>query len=143
MRLLQLPDVVLDMLREGKLSAGHARALITSDSPAELAERVVRNGLSVRETEKLVKKVQAEVQNIFEGGRKASGKQNVSKDADTAALEGDLSAALGMKVSVDHKPGQEGGQLVIRYDTLEQLDELCRSSVLVIRSGPDEYQHQR
>ena len=123
-RLLQLPVEVQGYLRDEKLSAGHARALITSDNPAELARQVIKKGLSVRETEKLVK---SNADNIFaEGGKSKSAARTSSKDADTKALEGDLSANLGMKVHVDHAPGQEGGRITITYKTLDQLDDLCR-----------------
>lgn len=123
-RLLQLPSEVQTYLREGKLSAGHARALITADNPAELAREVIRKNLSVRETEKLVK---SSADNIFSDGAKASKPSSkAAKDADTKALEGDLSANLGMKVAVDHKPGGESGQLTIKYESLDQLDDLCR-----------------
>ncbi|PYC47594.1 chromosome partitioning protein ParB [Litorivita pollutaquae] len=123
MRLLQLPDEVLVYLREGQLSAGHARALITSDDPVGLAKKVIKNGLSVRETERLAR--QAGAPKIGARPQKTVSAQ-VEKDADTRALEGDLSAALGMKVSVDHKSGADAGQLVIKYETLDELDELCR-----------------
>ena len=123
-RLLQLPTEVQTYLRDGKLSAGHARALITADDPASLARHVIKKNLSVRETEKLAK---AGVGNIFTNdGRSPKPKSGTTKDADTKALEGDLSANLGMKVSVDHKSGQEGGQISIKYDTLDQLDDICR-----------------
>ncbi|HBS48593.1 MAG TPA: chromosome partitioning protein ParB [Rhodobacteraceae bacterium] len=124
LRLLNLPDPVQEMLREGQLSAGHARALITSDDPLDLARKVVKGGLSVRATEQLVKKQsQAE-----EGGAAAPTRNRRAtreKDADTVALEGDLSAMLGMKVSIEHEAGGEAGRVVIRYDTLDQLDDLC------------------
>lgn len=120
MRLLQLPDVVQDMLRDGELSAGHARALITSEDPVTLAKKVVKQGLSVRETERLAKTVSGRP---GEPARKASAPV---KDADTIALEGDLSANLGMKVFINHKPDQENGQVMISYKSLDQLDEICR-----------------
>lgn len=122
-RLLGLPDEVQTWLREGKLSSGHARALITAGDPVGLARSVIQKGLSVRETERLVKA--AERGGIAEG-KGAKSRPVAEKDADTRALEGDLSAGLGMKVTVEHRPGQESGRLVIAYDTLEQLDELCR-----------------
>lgn len=122
-RLLSLPSDVQTYLREGKLSAGHARALITSENPSELARQVVKNGLSVRDTEKLAKKSQ---NNIFSDGTSERKKAPQQKDADTKALEGDLTANLGMKVSLNHKPGHENGSLTIAYDTLDQLDDLCR-----------------
>lgn len=122
-RLLTLPDEVQTYLRDGKLSSGHARALITADDPAALAREVIKKGLSVRETEKLAKKP---VGNIFSDGAKTKQRQNPEKDADTKALEGDLAANLGMKVALNHKPGQEKGQITISYESLDELDTLCR-----------------
>lgn len=124
MRLLNLPEEVLDMLKDGSLSAGHARALITTDHPVELAKKVVAGGLSVRDTEKLVKRAAQGEPTTKPSNAKITSK--LSKDADTVALEGDLSAALRMKVSVDHDTGKESGKIVIKYDTLDQLDDLCR-----------------
>ncbi|MBT9385706.1 ParB/RepB/Spo0J family partition protein [Pseudooceanicola sp. CBS1P-1] len=127
MRLLQLPSEVQEMLRDGQLSAGHARALITSENPVALAHKVIQGGLSVRATEQLAKKPEAPVapkpqKKISFGIRPDEGE----KDADTRALEQDLSAALGMTVIIDHVPGKEYGQVTISYDTLEQLDDLCQ-----------------
>ncbi|MEQ8898288.1 MAG: ParB/RepB/Spo0J family partition protein [Roseovarius sp.] len=122
-RLLTLPIEVQDYVRDGKLSAGHARTLITAEDPVALAKQVIKKGLSVREAEKLAK---TEQDNVFSERPKRQAKSTSEKDADTKALEGDLSAGLGMKVSIDHKAGKENGQIVIAYDTLEQLDDLCR-----------------
>ncbi|WP_108258144.1 ParB/RepB/Spo0J family partition protein [Mangrovicoccus ximenensis] len=118
LRLLQLPDDVLGMLRDGLLSAGHARALITSENPSDLAKIVVDKGLSVRDTERLAKMTAEQAQ------RPKPAK--AEKDADTRVLEQDLSNTLGMKVSVDHKPEAKNGQMVIKYKSLDQLDTLCR-----------------
>ena len=118
LRLLSLPEDVQTLLSTGKLSAGHARALITTENPSVLAAQVVAKGLSVRETEKLAK-----------GPAPTFAKPKrpkVEKDADTRALEGDLTATLGMRVSLDHAPGNDGGTLSIRYKDLDQLDDLCR-----------------
>jgi len=120
MRLLNLPDDVQVMLREGHLSAGHARALVTSVNASELARKVVKDGLSVRQTEKLAKKTGS----LVEQNKKSRPKTH--KDADTVSLEGDLSANLGMKVAVEHVSGGENGKITITYQTLDQLDELCR-----------------
>jgi ParB family chromosome partitioning protein len=118
LRLLALPDQVLVWLREGKLTTGHARALITTQNPTELARQVIERGLSVRETERLA---QAPKQDKTKTGPR----RPPEKDADTRALEQDLSANLKMKVVVDHK-GPDGGSLIITYKDLEQLDELCQ-----------------
>lgn len=122
MRLLQLPNDVQDLLVEGKLSAGHARALITSDDPSALAKQVVAGGLSVRATEALTKK-KPDTDNAKKTN---SGGGASEKDADTKALEDDLSAAIGMPVTISHKPGGEAGQISIKYVSLDQLDEICR-----------------
>ncbi len=122
LRLLTLPVDVQDLLREGKLAAGHARALITAENPSELARMVVKEGLSVRATERLAKTVQGDVNRPV----KTPGKSKVNlKDADTRALEGDLAAILRMGVSIEHEPGGEAGRMVIKYSSLDQLDELC------------------
>ena len=119
LRLLNLPESVLDLLRNGKLSAGHARALVTSPRADELARQVVLKGLSVRETEKLATAVP-------DAGRKANGGRVArEKDSDTIAIEADLSANLGMSVKIDHQPAGEGGILSIRYRSLDQLDLIC------------------
>ncbi len=123
LRLLQLPQSVIDWLEEGKLSIGHARALITSDDPIDLAKTVIQKGLSVRETEALVKKSQS-----GDAGTPAAKVAPVAqeKDADTRALENDLAAALGLKVSLSHAPNGEKGSLTLHYSSLDQLDDLCR-----------------
>lgn len=123
LRLLNLPETVLEMVRKGDLSAGHARTLVTADDPVKLANQIIAGGLSVRAAEALVKKAQS-------GDDAAPAKKARSsaeeKDADTRALEGDLSANLGLKVTLNHKPGQEAGQVVLSYKTMEELDEICR-----------------
>ena len=117
LRLLALPKDVQAFVINGSLSSGHARALITAPNASDLARVVVARGLSVRQTEKLVKEPKAPSKDRM---------PRSAKDADTRALEGDLSAALKMAVSITHNPGQEGGSITIRYKNLEQLDELCR-----------------
>ncbi|PTX57888.1 chromosome segregation DNA-binding protein [Litoreibacter ponti] len=120
MRLLNLPEDVLMLLREGKLSSGHARALITSVDPSGLARQVVKQGLSVRDTERLAKKGKPDA--TAKGPKTGAAK----KDADTLALEGDLSATLRMPVQINHDSGKESGGVTIKYANFEQLDEICR-----------------
>ena len=117
LRLLALPDDVQALVVMGRLSSGHARALITAPNASELAQIAVSRGLSVRQVEKLVREPKV---------LRKNGLTRPGKDADTRALEGDLSAALKMGVSIAHNPDQEGGSVTIRYRDLEQLDELCR-----------------
>ncbi len=119
LRLLNLPQDVLDLLRKGSLTAGHARALVPSPRASELARQVVSRGLSVRETEQLV----LAPSNKGKGG--AGRRRGEGKDADTLAIEADLSANLGMSVKIDHQPAGEGGVISIRYLSLAQLDVLC------------------
>jgi len=117
LRLLRLPERVRDQLARGELSAGHARALITIDNPEALAERIVAEGLSVRETEALSQKAAGDRRG------KTTSRTPTDKDADTLSLEKRLTDTLGLKVRISH--GHKGGQLQIRYATLEQLDALC------------------
>ena len=117
LRLLTLPDDVQRLVREGTLTYGHARALITADNPMALAKVVIGKGLSVRQTESLARTGLT--------ARKRQ-KSKPGKDSDTRALEADLSANLGMKVSIDHRAGTESGQILISYKTLDDLDDLCR-----------------
>lgn len=123
LRLLNLPSPVLDLVRSGDLSAGHARALVPAQDPLKLAQQIVKGGLSVRAAEALVKK---DTGGDATKPTKASKGPTPEKDADTVALEGDLSATLGMKVRLDHSAGREDGQLVVSYKSLDELDELCR-----------------
>lgn len=120
LRLLQLPEEVLWYVRNGKLSAGHARALITAPNPVELAEIADRDGLSVRQVEALARKAQAGPKPV----RKAATVHTGEGAADIAALETDLADALGLKVALADKGGK--GDLVLSYASLEQLDDLCR-----------------
>jgi ParB family chromosome partitioning protein len=127
LRLLNLPDAVLAMLRSGELSAGHARALITAADPLALARLVVSRGLSVRQTEALAKDA---------GKPKPTDRQAPPmKDADTQVLEKDLAAALGMRVSIQHPAGSAGGAVTITYKDLEQLDEICRRLSVTTGAG--------
>lgn len=117
LRLLSLPEGVQSMLANGALTAGHARALITAPNATELALKVVGKGLSVRETEELARKA----------GTQVPGKKRgavAEKDADTRALEADLSAGLGMSVRIDHDLSG-AGRLTITYRNLDDLDFLC------------------
>ncbi|HZV84772.1 MAG TPA: ParB/RepB/Spo0J family partition protein [Brevundimonas sp.] len=120
LRLLQLPDRVLNYMREGKLSAGHARALITAPDAADLADKVYTDGLSVRQTEALARR-SAEGPKPRKTG---SGSGAAGSSADIAALEQDLADALGLKVQLADRGGR--GELVLKYGSLEQLDDLCR-----------------
>ncbi|WP_309092675.1 ParB/RepB/Spo0J family partition protein [Phenylobacterium sp.] len=118
MRLLQLPENVQQHVVTGKLTAGHARALLTAADPEALAAQIIDRGLSVRDAEALAKPQAPGAE-----PKKASGPKR-AKDADTAALEADLEDALGLSVDIADRGG--AGELKIRYASLEQLDEICR-----------------
>lgn len=122
LRLLKLPEEVRTMLAEGALSAGHARAIVSTSDPIALAKQIADGGLSVRDAEKLAQKDADQVNNP--GLETKSAGQAEIKDADTVALERSLSDVLGLKVLLAHKG--HGGQMRIDYKSLEQLDEICR-----------------
>ena len=120
LRLLTLPAPIKQMLSDRVLSPGHARALLGADNAVELATHIVRKGLNVRQTEKLVK---------TDGGKtarqkKSSSTRGIEKDPDTVALERDLSNMLGLAVNIDFDGA--GGKISVRYETLEQLDDILK-----------------
>jgi len=119
LRLLKLSDGIKDMLVDGALSAGHARALVTATDPEALARRIVDDNLSVRQAEMLAQQPDG---SDSTGGTTPAPRPE--KDADTLALEKMLSNATGVNVAINHK--SRGGEIRIAYKSLEQLDELCR-----------------
>ena len=119
LRLLKLPEAVQKLVSSGALSSGHARALVPLDNPGALADRIVREGLSVRQTEELASKEAGGSEH--QAGLAPSPK--AEKDADTRALEKRLSDVLGLKIQINHKPSGKG-RMTIDYASLEQLDEL-------------------
>lgn len=124
MRLLQLPTSVQKLLSEGKLSAGHARALITAKNAEELAKIVIARNLSVRETEKLVAETEGRPSKKKDN-KGSAGVDETKKDIDTLALEDDLSNKIGMRVSIDSRDGKSG-KVSIAFKSLDQLDELLQ-----------------
>jgi len=124
LRLLQLPKGVQEHLLAGRLTAGHARAIATAPDAEALADRIVDRGLSVREAEAMARKGAAPAGRGGGISSPKSGRNNGPKDADTLALENDLSEALGLDVFIADEGGS--GELRIQYATLEQLDDLCR-----------------
>jgi ParB family chromosome partitioning protein len=119
LRLLKLPTVIQDMLTSGTLSAGHARTLVTADDPSGLANRIVEEGLSVRQAEALAQASEGKAPPAGKAGGDGS-----AKDADTVALEKLLSDQTGLRVTIQHR--EKGGEVKITYRSLEQLDDLCR-----------------
>ena len=114
LRLLKLPPPVQDYVRTGALTAGHARALLTVEDPVGAARRIVEEGLSVREAEAIGGKP----------ARKPAKPAAEEKSADTRALEKQLADVLGLDVAITW--GASGGDVRIKYSTLEQLDDVCR-----------------
>jgi ParB family transcriptional regulator, chromosome partitioning protein len=123
-RLLKLSEPVKTLVRQGQLSAGHARLLVGQPNALDIAQEVIEKGLSVRQLEAEMRedgaRQAAEVRREFRGPIKPSG-----KDADTRALERRLSDALGLEVTVDHKESG-GGTLHIKYTDLDQLDAVLK-----------------
>jgi ParB family chromosome partitioning protein len=118
LRLLKLPDSVRGYVTDGRLSAGHARALLAHGDPEAAAQMIFERGLNVRQAEALA---QEEMEKV---GRAIKTRARGEKDPDTRALEERLSAHLGLRVTIDHRG--EGGELRIRYRSLDQFDGLLR-----------------
>jgi ParB family chromosome partitioning protein len=123
LRLLQLPEKVLTYVREGKLSAGHARTLINTPDPVALADRAFMEGLNVRQTEALARRATEGERSAPSRSRPAAGRPG-EFDADVAALQQDLEEQLGLKVQVIARG--EKGELTLHWRNLDQLDDLCR-----------------
>lgn len=117
LRLMKLPDSVRRQVADGQLTAGHARALLALADPVAAAQKVIAEGLTVRDVERLAQEPAEDTG--------AVGKPKPEKDSDTRALEQALEDVLGLKVEITHK-SHGGGQLSIRYKTLEQLESVCR-----------------
>ena len=125
LRLLALPESVQALLREGKISVGHARALLVSPDPDALAQKIAAQGLSVREAEKQAEAVPV---SVAPGGKEKGAQKQTGageKPADTRAMEKILMEQLGMKVMITHHAG-EAGEVLVRFKTLDQLEFLSR-----------------
>jgi ParB family transcriptional regulator, chromosome partitioning protein len=120
---LNLPESAKALLREGKISAGHARALLPSSDPDALAEKIVARNLSVREAEKLAEALLETPGSKDKGVNKRKHPQE--KPADTRAMEKTMIEQLGMQVTINHKKG-ETGNVVVRYKTFDQLELIYR-----------------
>ena len=119
LRLLSLPESIIIFLNEGKLTSGHARALVGVKNSEFLARKIIKESLSVRDIENIVKKGLSQSDNTI---KKIT---SFKKDVDTLNLEQDLKLALGLKTSIDHNENSGGGRIVIKYKDLEQLDIFC------------------
>jgi ParB family transcriptional regulator, chromosome partitioning protein len=120
LRLQTLPEKVKEHIQSGRLSAGHARALVGHHDAERLADEIVTRGLNVRQVEEIVRAIAGRADKSPAKARKASA----HKSADTLAMEKRLSDALGLVVSIDHRG--EGGVVSIRYRNLDQLDDLAQ-----------------
>jgi ParB family transcriptional regulator, chromosome partitioning protein len=116
MRLLSLPEAIQHQIENGKLTAGHARSLVAMEYPAEMADHIIKLGLTVREAEELARQ---------NANGNVVAKPTAEKDADTRALEKTLTETLGLSTSIKHK-ASGGGMVQISYKTLEQLDDVIR-----------------
>jgi ParB family chromosome partitioning protein len=138
LRLLTLPLQVKQLVQDGSITAGHARALLSVPDPVEAAKQVVEKGLNVRQVEQLAREAQNPTPEPAAGqmgepmapigvgtvGRATASSPKQPKDADTVALERDMSSRLGLRVSIN---GQgQSGTLSIQYQSLDQLDEVIR-----------------
>ncbi|MDC3223211.1 ParB/RepB/Spo0J family partition protein [Pelagibacteraceae bacterium] len=112
-RLLSLPQSIQDMITEGKISSGHARAIMNSAFPEQLAEKIINENLSVRDAENLAK------------DKKGIIKKLKLKDPDTIDLENKISEKLGLTININHK-GKKGGSIKIDYKTLDQLEMITQ-----------------
>ena len=119
LRLLSLPESIIMFLKEGKLTSGHARALVGVKNSEFFARKIIEESLSVRDIENIVKKGISRSDNIIKKGT------SLKKDVDTLNLEQDLKLALGLKTTIDHNENSGGGRIVIKYKDLEQLDIFC------------------
>ena len=119
LRLLSLPKTIIKFLEEGKLTSGHARALVGVKNSEFLAKKIIEEGLSVRDIENIVKK------GIDQSNNRIEKKPSIKKDVDTLNLEQDLKMALGLKTVIDHNENSGRGSIIIKYRDLEQLDEFC------------------
>ena len=118
LRLLKLPESVQALLRDGRLTAGHARALVGAGDPEALARRIVEEGLTVRDIEALAQAPKP-------ADPSKGGRPKKAKDADTVALERSLTERLGLAVSIEHR-SDHSGEVRVRYQSLDQLDEILK-----------------
>lgn len=115
MRLTTLPEAIQKQIEDGSLTAGHARSLIATETPEELANKIIKLNLTVRQAEDLAR----------EHITKSPKTIKTEKGADTRALEKTLAEALGLGVLIKHN-AKHGGAVSINYKSLEQLDEIVR-----------------
>ncbi len=121
LRLLQLPEGVIDLITDGKLSAGHARAIASAPNIEELATKIVKQKLSVREAEAMARAASSD----GEGGDRPSGGRPPGKDAMILELERAVALALGVHVDI-RRGANDSGEVRVRFAQYDQLLEICR-----------------
>ena len=119
LRLLSLPESIIKFLREGKLTSGHARALVGLKNSEFLAKKIIDEQLSVRDIESIVRK------ETVQSDSRIKKRESTKKDIDTLNLEQDLKLALGLKTTIEHNEDTGSGEILIKYNNLEQLDIFC------------------
>ena len=119
LRLLSLPKSIIKLLKEGKMTSGHARALVGVKNSDFLARKIIEEGLSVRDIENIVKNGLNQIDD------RQKKKTSSNKDIDTLNLEQDIKTALGLKTTIDHNDHSGGGSLLIKYENLVQFGILC------------------
>lgn len=120
-RLLALPEPVIGMVEGGRLSMGHARALVGADNAVELAEAAESRGLSVRDVERMMRRGSRQTHQ-----RRARNPRDASDSADVAAIQNHLEEFLGLPVKISADADPRSGVVTIRYATLDQLDLICQ-----------------
>ena len=127
LRLLTLPPEIAELLQDGKLSAGHARALLTADDAVGLARRIVAENLSVRQIEQVIgqQKQKPASKDKIQTNVKAVSAQMLGKDPDTLSLESEMESLLGLKVEINAR-ANDSGEFLIHYQNLDQLDDILR-----------------
>ena len=123
LRLLELPENVQKLVDQGKISAGHARAIIGVENAVELARLVLEKGLSVRQLEEIVRKQRSDIENPIPTAMAPAAKKS-KKDPDTLAVEKQMTELLGLQVSIDETNGK--GTITFSYRDYDQLDDVLR-----------------
>lgn len=121
-RLLGLPPLVIELVEEGRLSMGHARALIGVENALAIAELAVARHLSVREVERMARKTNA----APAAPRRARSERDSGDAADIVAVQSHLEEFLGLSVRINTDADPRSGAVTIRYRTLDQLDLICQ-----------------
>ena len=127
LRLLSLPEQITLLLQNGKITMGHARALLSAADPIGIARRIVHENLSVRQVEDLASgKVKNKKKQFKEKPFAPASSATLGKDPDTVALENEMTALLGLKTEINASTDQQSGQFILHYQSLDQLDDILQ-----------------